>query len=94
MWYWITVVSIFLTFQILAFLSLTSLKNKYEFFEFINNCYADKSIDDISSIVYTIVTASIAILFPLVIPLVIIFIVSYFISCFIVFVLKNLKRKN
>lgn len=64
------------------------------FFEFINHCYADKSIDDIRSVAYTIITASIAILFPLVIPLVIIFIVSYFISCFIVFVLKKLKRKN
>ena len=94
MWYWIIAGSIFLTFQILAFLSLTPLKNKCKFFEFINCCYADKSIDDISSIAYTIITASIAILFPLVIPLVIIFIVSYFISCFIVFVLKNLKRKN
>ena len=94
MWYWIIAGSIFLTFQILAFLSLTSLKNKYEFFEFINHCYASESIDDISSVAYTIITASIAILFPLVIPLVIIFIVSYFISCFIVFVIKKIKRKN
>lgn len=87
MWYWIIVVSIFLTFQILAFLSLTSLKNKCKFFEFIHDCYADESIDDISSIAYTIITATIAILFPLVI----VFIVSYFISCFIVFVIKKCK---
>lgn len=89
MWYWIIVFLIFLTFQIIAFLSLTSLKNKYGFFEFINNCYADESIDDISSVAYTIVTASIAIFFPLVI----VFIVSYFIICFIDFAIKNLKGK-
>lgn len=94
MWYWIIAGSIFLTFQILAFLSLTSLKNKYEFFEFINYCYANESIDDIGIAAYTIITALIAILFPLVIPLVIVFIVSYFISCFIVFVIKKFKKEN
>jgi dolichol kinase len=93
MWYWIIAGSIFLIFQILAFLSFTPLKNKYKFFEFINNLCAgadaDKSIDDINNVVYIIITASIAIFFPLVI----VFIVSYFIICFSDSILKNLKGK-
>ena len=91
MWYWIIAGFIFFFLEILAFLSLTPLKNKYQFFEFINSCYADKSIDDISSIAYTILAASIAILFPFVI----IFIVSYAVGCFIGSIFKKiLKRKN
>jgi ABC-type sulfate transport system permease component len=90
MWYWIIAGSIFIFLEVLAFLSLTPLKNKYKFFDFIHDCCADKSNDDISSFAYTIVTASIAIFFPLVI----VFIVSYFIICFIDFAIKKLKRKN
>jgi hypothetical protein len=90
MWYWIIAGSIFLTFEILALLSFTPLKNKYEFFDFIHDCCADESIDDISSIAYTIIAALIALFFPLAI----VFIVSYFIICFIDFIIKKLKRKN
>lgn len=90
MWYGIIAGSIFLILEILAFLSLTPLKNKYEFFEFINHCFTNEGIDDISMAAYTIMAAIIASLFPFAITL----IVSYFISCFIVFIIKNLKRKN
>lgn len=94
MWYWIIAGSIFLTFEILAFLSFTPLKNKYGFFKFINDCCASESVEDISSIAYTILAATIALLFPIAISLVIVYIVSYFIGCFIVFVIKKFKRKN
>ena len=90
MWYWIIAGSIVLILEVLAFLSFTPLKNKYKFFDFIHDCCADKSIDDISSIAYIIITASIAIFFPLAI----VFIISYFIICFIDFVIEKLKRKN
>ena len=55
MWYWIIAGSIFIFLEALVFLSLTPLKDKYEFFKFINDWYADKSINDISSIFYTII---------------------------------------
>lgn len=89
MWYWIIAGFIFLILEVLGILSLTPLKDKYEFFKSINNLYAGESIDDISSIAYTIIALSIALFFPLVI----IFIVSYFIICSIISILKTLKGK-
>ena len=90
MWYWIIAGSIFLILEVLALLSFTPLKNKYEFFDFIHDCCTDESIDDISSIAYTTIAALIAIFFPLVI----VFVVSYFIICFIDSIIEKLKRKN
>lgn len=87
MWYWIIAGSIFLILELLALLSFTSLKNKYVFFDFIHDCCADESIDDIGSIVYTIVAAIIAVLFPFVI----VSIVGYSISRFILFVIEKCK---
>jgi ABC-type sulfate transport system permease component len=90
MWYWIIAGSIFLTFEILAFLSFTPLKNKYGFFKFINDCCASESVEDISSIAYTILAATIALLFPLVISLLIVYIVSEFIN----YCIKSILKKN
>lgn len=98
MWYWIIAGSIFLILEVLALLSFTPLKNKYEFFEFIHCWCADESLDDIGvytvtsivpigSIVYTVTAILIAVLFPFVI----VSIVGYFISRFILFVIEKCK---